>query len=64
LGSGGGAGVARARRGHGARKGGWGSAAGTIRLGVRRANEWQACGAEGGGSQRQIFAGCKALSRD
>jgi len=30
LGGGGGAGVARGRRGHGAREGGWGSAAGAL----------------------------------
>jgi len=64
LGGGGGAGVARGRRGHGAREGGWGSAAGAARLGVRRANTWRACGVEGGGSQRQIFLGCRALSLD
>ena len=33
LGGGGGAGVARGRRGHGAREDGWGSAAGTVGLG-------------------------------
>jgi len=64
LGGGGGAGVARGRRGHGAREGGWGSGAGAVRLGVRRANAWRACGVEGGGSHRQIFSGCNALSRD
>jgi len=46
------------------RDGGWGSAAGAVRLGVRRANAWRACDVEGGGSHRQIFSGCKALSRD
>jgi len=64
LGGGGGAGVARGRRRHGAREGEWGSAAGAVRLGVRRANAWRACGVEGGGSHRQIFSGFKALSRD
>jgi len=64
LGGGGGAGGARGRRGHAAREGGWGSAAGAVRLGVRRANAWRACGVEGGGSHRKIFSGCKALSRD
>jgi len=64
LGGGGGAGVARGRRGHGAREGGRGSAAGAVRLGVRRANAWRACGVEGGGSHRQIVSGGKALSRD
>jgi len=56
--------MARGRRGHGARGGGWGSAAGAVRLCVWRANAWRACGVEGGGSHRQIFSGCKALSRD
>ena len=64
LGGGGGAGVARRRRGNGAREGGCGSAAGAVRLGVRRANAWRACGVEGGGPHRQICSGCKALSRD
>jgi len=64
LGCGGGAGVARGRRGHGAREGGWGSAPGPVRLGLRRANEWRACGVEGAGSHRQICSGCKALSSD
>jgi len=63
-GGGGGAGVARGRRGHNARGGGWGSAAGAVRLGVWRANAWRACGVDGGGSHRHIFSGCKALSRD
>jgi len=61
LGGGGGAGVARGRRGNGSREGGW---AGAARLGVRRGNAWRACGVEGGGFHRQIFSGCKALSRD
>jgi len=64
LGGEGGAGVARGRQGHGAREGGWGSAAGAVRLGVRRANAWRAFGVEGCGSHRQIFSECKALSRD
>jgi len=64
LGGKGGAGVARGRRGHGAREGGWGSAAGAVLLGVRRANAWRAGGVEGGGSHRQIFSGCQALSHD
>jgi len=50
--------------GHGAREGGWGSAAGAVRLGVRRANAWRACGVERGGSHRQISSGWKALSHD
>ena len=41
-GGGGGAWVARGRRGHGARGGGWGSAAGAARLYVWRANAWHA----------------------
>jgi len=64
LGGGGGAGVARGRRGHGVRAGEWGSAAGAVRLGVRRANAWRACGVEAGGSHRQTFSGCMALPRD
>jgi len=64
LGGGGGAGVARGRRGHCARERGCGSAAGAVALGVRRANAWKACGVERGGSHRQTFSGCKALSRD
>jgi len=60
-GCGGGAGVARGRRGHGARGGGWGSAAGAAGLDVWRANAWRACGVEEGGSHRQIFSGSKAL---
>jgi len=38
--------------------------AGAVRLCVWRANAWRACGVEGGGFHRQIFLGCKALSRD
>ena len=64
LGGGGGAGVARGRRGHCARERESGSAAGAVALGVRRANAWKACGVERGGSHRQIFSGCKALSCD
>jgi len=56
--------VARVRRGHGAREGGWGTAAGAVRLCVWRANAWRACGVVVGGSHRQIFSGCTALSRD
>jgi len=63
-GGGGDAGVARGRRGHAALGGGWRSMAGAVRLCVRRANAWRACGVEGGGSHRQVFSGRKALSRD
>ena len=57
-------GVARGRRGHGTRSGGWGSAAGAVRLCVWRSNARRACGVEGGGSLRRILSGCYALSRD
>jgi len=64
LGGGGGVGMAWGRRGHGAREGGWGSAAGAVRLGVRCAIAWRACGVQGGGSHTQMISGCKSLSRD
>jgi len=63
-GCGGGTGLARGRRGHRAREEGWGNAAGAVRLGVRRANEWRACGVERGGSLWQISSRCHVLSRD
>jgi len=63
-GGGGGAGGARGRQGHGARGGGWRSAAWAVRLFVWRANAWRPFCVEGGGSRRQIFSGCKALSCD
>jgi len=59
-----GSGVARGRRGHGTRSGGWGSAARAVRLCVWRSNAGRACGVEGGGSHRRILSGCYALSRD
>lgn len=60
----GGTAVVYGRRGYGASGGGWGSAAGAVRIFLWRANAWRACGVEGGDSHRKIFSQRKALLRD